>query len=587
MIKYKWVSVYCPRENSYKKESIALLFAVRMGFMDGLAIVLKVIMALGGLGLFLIGMKNMGEGLELAAGNKLRVLLQKITSNRFIAMLVGTLVTAVIQSSSATDAMVVGFANAGLMELGQAIGILFGAKIGTTVTSLLMAIDIKAFVPIFIFLGAVIITFSRKNNIKYYGQILAGFGMLFLGLSLMSENLKWMGESEAFRSLTDNLSFPLIGILVGIIFTGIIQSSSASVGIMMALAMAGVVTNLDQAVYVIYGFNVGACSAALLSSMGANRTSKQIALANFLISAIGALIMTFVTIFLPFTSFIEYVLPASNFGLASQISATHIIFNIAITVILLPFAGLIEKLTRLLLPDTEEKREKMETVYLDTRILTTPPMAVLQVENECKRLGELASKNYHYAMQAFFEGDARLIEKVEKNEKVIDFLTHEITRYIVKINGLDIVDADRKTMGVMYSAIQDLERIGDHAENITEHAKEMMANKVKFTDDAMAELHHLDEMVSKLLKDGLTLFNAQSVDFDVAKEVIETESSLDSHVKIYKFNHINRMNNGVCSAENGTIYLDMLTILERVGDHANNVAFSIPRNKLGSIAKRV
>ena len=228
----------------------------------------------------------------------------------------------------------------------------------------------------------------------------------------------------------------------------------------------------------------------------------------------------------------------------------------------------------------------METVYLDTRILTTPPMAVLQVENECKRLGELARKNYGYAMRAFFEGDEQLIEKVNKNEKIIDFLTHEITRYIVKINGLDIVDSDRKTMGVMYSAIQDMERIGDHAENITEHAKEMIANKVKFTDDAIAELHHLDELVTKLLDDGLSLFNAQNVDFDVAKSVIETESSLDSHVKIYKFNHINRMNSGVCSAENGTIYLDMLTILERVGDHANNVAFSIPRNKLGSIAKK-
>ena len=310
--------------------------------MDTYSIILKIIMALGGLGLFLIGMKNMGEGLELAAGSKLRILLQKITSNKFTAMLVGTLVTAVIQSSSATDAMVVGFANAGLMELGQAIGILFGAKIGTTVTSLLMAIDIKAFVPIFIFIGAVVITFSRKNNHKYYGQIAAGFGMLFLGLSLMSENLKWMGESDAFRSIADNLSFPLIGILVGIVFTGIIQSSSASVGILMALAMAGVIQNLNEAVFVIFGFNVGACSAALLSSMGANRTSKQIALSNFLISAIGAIIMTLVTIFLPFTSFINMLLPIEKFELASQSSATHITFNNTITVILLPFSGIIE-----------------------------------------------------------------------------------------------------------------------------------------------------------------------------------------------------------------------------------------------------
>ena len=555
--------------------------------MDTGSIILSVIMALGGLGLFLIGMKSMGEGLELAAGNKLRTLLQKITSNKFFAMLVGVLVTAVIQSSSATDAMVVGFANAGLMELSQAIGVLFGAKIGTTVTSLLMAIDIKAIVPIFIFLGAVVITFSHKNNHKYYGQIAAGFGMLFLGLSLMSSNLKWMGETPAFVSIADNLTFPLIGLLVGMVFTGIIQSSSASVGILMALAMAGVITNLDQAVYVIYGFNVGACSAAFISSLGANRTAKQIALSNFLISGIGALLMTLLTMFLPVTKWIGMIIPADTLGLAAQISATHIFFNIAITVILLPFSDLILKLTMLILPDIDDDKEKMATVYLDNRILTTPPMAVLSVENECKRLSDLAQKNYRYAMKAFFEHDTNAITKVEKNEKVIDYLTSEITRYIVKINGLDILDSDRKTMGVMYSAIQDIERIGDHAENITECAREMMEKKMKFSDEALEEMHNLDEMVTKLIDEGFTLFKAQSMDFDLAKSIIETESSLDSHVKIYKFNHIRRMNDGICSAENGTVFLDMLTILERVGDHANNVAFSIPRNKLGNVLRPV
>jgi phosphate:Na+ symporter len=549
--------------------------------MDTYSILLKVIMALGGLGLFLIGMKNMGEGLELAAGSKLRNLLEKITSNKFIAMLVGVLVTGVIQSSSATDAMVVGFANAGLMELGQAIGVLFGAKIGTTVTSLLLAIDIKSFVPIFIFIGAVIITFSKKNNHKYYGQIAAGFGMLFLGLSLMSDNLKWMGESEAFLSIANQLSSPLLGLIVGIVFTGIIQSSSASVGILMALGTAGVITDLNQAVFVVFGFNVGACSAAILSSLGANRTAKQIALSNLLISCFGAIIMTLVAVFLPFTDMINYFLPVETVGVAAQISATHIIFNIAITVILLPCSNLIMKITTLILPSTNEEKEKMETMYLDNRILTTPPMAVRQVERECERLAALAKKNYHYAMRAFFEQDMHYVEKVEENEKVIDYLTHEITRYIVKINGLDIVDSDRKTMGVMYSAIQDIERIGDHAENITDHAREMIDGKITFTDEAVTELHKLDDLVSKLLDDGMKMFNSQQVDYNLAKAVIETEGSIDSHVKIYKFNHIGRMNENKCSAENGTIFLDMLTILERVGDHANNVAFSIPRNKLG------
>ena len=552
-------------------------------------ILFNVINVLGGLGLFLIGMKMMGEGLELAAGNKLRMMLQKITSNKFIAMLVGVLVTAVIQSSSATDAMVVGFVNAGLMDIYQSIGILFGSKIGTTATSLLLSIDIKAFVPIFTFAGALVITFAKKNNSKYYGQIAAGFGILFMGMGLMSDNFGFLKESPVFADMVSTMASPVLGLLVGMVFTGIIQSSSASVGILMALGASGVVS-LHDCVYIIFGMNVGACMPVFLSAAGANRESKQVALSNFLTSFLAAILISAIVAFMDLTPYsvtsIAESIPFLKGNTAGQISMVHIAFNVLRTIIFLPLSTPIIKLTKLILRDVDEEREKMETVYLDTRILTTPPMAVLQVENECKRLGELARKNYMYAMRAFFEGDENLIEKVHKNEKVIDFLTHEITRYIVKINGLDIVDSDRKTMGVMYSAIQDMERIGDHAENITEHAKEMMLNKVKFTEDAMKELHHLDELVTKLLNDGLTLFNAQSVDFDIAKEVIETESSLDSHVKIYKFNHINRMNIGVCSAENGTIYLDMLTILERVGDHANNVAFSIPRNKLGPIAKR-
>ena len=553
------------------------------------SIIFKIIMVLGGLGLFLIGMKQMGEGLELAAGNKLRLMLQKITSNKFIAMLVGVLVTAVIQSSSATDAMVVGFVNAGLMDIYQSIGILFGSKIGTTVTSLILAIDIKAIVPLFTFAGALVITFAKKNNYRYYGQILAGFGILFMGMDLMSSNFDFLKESDAFRNAVSTMSSPILGLLVGMAFTAIIQSSSASVGILMALGLSGVVS-LDNCIYIIFGMNVGACMPVFLSAAGANRESKQVALSNFLTSFFAAILISVIVYFMSLTDYsvpaIAESIPFLRGNTASQISMVHIAFNVLRTIIFLPLSTPIIRVTKLILRDIDEEKEKMETVYLDTRILKTPPMAVLQVENECKRLGELARKNYNYAMRAFLEGDTRLIEKVEKNEKVIDFLTHEITRYIVKINGLDIVDDDRKTMGVMYSAIQDMERIGDHAENITEHAKEMMTNKVKFSDDAMGELRHLNEMVAKLLDDGLTLFNAQNVDFDIAKSVIETESSLDSHVKIYKFNHINRMNSGICSAENGTIFLDMLTILERVGDHANNVAFSIPRNKLGSIVKR-
>lgn len=557
--------------------------------MSGYDIMLKVIMVLGGLGLFLIGMKYMGEGLELAAGNKLRKMLQKITSNKFIAMLVGLLVTAVIQSSSATDAMVVGFVNAGLMDIYQSIGILFGSKIGTTVTSLILSIDIKAFVPIFAFIGAAIITFAKKNNYRYYGQIIAGFGILFMGMDLMSQNFDFLKESQVFANTVSSMSNPVLGLLVGMIFTGIIQSSSASVGILMALGMSGVVS-LDECIFIIFGMNVGACMPVFLSAAGANRESKQVALSNFLTSFFAAVLFSAIIMVIDASpASVEGMItsiPLLKGNTAAQISAVHIAFNVLRTIVFLPLSTPIIKFTKLILKDTNDEKEKMETVYLDSRILKTPPMAVLQVENECKRLSELARKNYNYAMRAFFERDSKLIEKVQENEKVIDFLTSEITRYIVKINGLDILDSDRKTMGVMYSAIQDLERIGDHAENIIEHAREMMNSKMQFSDEAMHELHRLDEMCTKLIDEGFKMFNDQRVDFNIAKSVIETESSLDSHVKRYKVNHIIRMNKGECSAENGTVFLDMLTILERVGDHANNVAFSIPRNKINTVLEK-
>ena len=261
------------------------------------SIIFKIIMVLGGLGLFLIGMKQMGEGLELAAGNKLRLMLQKITSNKFIAMLVGVLVTAVIQSSSATDAMVVGFVNAGLMDIYQSIGILFGSKIGTTVTSLILAIDIKAIVPLFTFAGALVITFAKKNNYRYYGQILAGFGILFMGMDLMSSNFDFLKESDAFRNAVSTMSSPVLGLLVGMAFTAIIQSSSASVGILMALGLSGVVS-LDNCIYIIFGMNVGACMPVFLSAAGANRESKQVALSNFLTSFFAAILISVIVYFM-------------------------------------------------------------------------------------------------------------------------------------------------------------------------------------------------------------------------------------------------------------------------------------------------
>ncbi|MBR0089328.1 MAG: Na/Pi cotransporter family protein, partial [Clostridia bacterium] len=422
--------------------------------------IFSVISVLGGLGLFLLGMKLMGEGLELAAGSKLRSLLEKITSNKFIAMLVGVAVTAVIQSSSATDAMVVGFVNAGLMDIYQSVGILFGSKIGTTVTSLLLSIDIKAIVPLFAFVGAAVITFSKKNNYKYYGQIAAGFGILFMGMTMMSSNFGFLKTSSVFAGMVQGMSNPILGLLAGMLFTGIIQSSSASVGILMALGMSGVVS-LDNCIYIIFGMNVGACMPVFLSAAGANRESKQVAFCNFLTSLLAALLTSGFVLILEATPFsvthICQSIPFLKGATAAQISAVHIAFNVVRTIIFLPLSGVLIKLTKLIIPDKKEKEDEI-TVYLDSRILTTPPMAVQQTEKECARLASLARASFDMSLEALLNGDKKAIDRVIENETVVDKLTNGITKYIVKINGLDIVDYDRKVMGAMYNAIQDLER---------------------------------------------------------------------------------------------------------------------------------
>nr|WP_316621277.1 Na/Pi cotransporter family protein [uncultured Ruminococcus sp.] len=539
---------------------------------------------LGGLGLFFLGMKYMGEGLELAAGNKLRTLLEKITSNKFLGMLVGLVVTAVIQSSSATDAMVVGFTNAGLMELAQTVGILFGAKIGTCVTSVLLSFDIKSIVPLFIFLGVIVMMFVKKNNYKYYGQILAGFGILFFGMDMMSGALKSLNETGLIDNILSSVNNPFIGILLGTAVTAVIQSSSASVGILMALASAGAI-NVDQAIFIVFGMNLGATMPAFLSAAGAKRNAKQVAILNMLITLSGVIIMTPITMLLPVADTIEKLLPGTA---AAQISAAHIFFNVAMTVILLPFSGLLVKLTQKILPYHEDpEKDKMAVEFIDNRILTTPPMAVLQCEKEVARLSRLVQKNYNRAMIAFFDRDKDSIDKVIEREKVIDYLSKEITDYIVKINALDVEAHDHQVVAAMYSAIQDLERIGDHAENIVEYARTVIDENQKFSDTAIAEMHDISDKCRSLMELSFAMFNAQGGSPELIERIIKAEDDVDDCKDDYKQNHIRRMDAGECDAVAGTTFLNMLIDIERIGDHAINVAFAIPNRQKAVIADPV
>ncbi len=533
-------------------------------------------LVLGGLGLFFLGMKLMGDGLELAAGNKLRTLLEKITSNRYLGMLVGLVVTAVIQSSSATAAMVVGFTNAGLMELSQTVGILFGSKIGTCMTSVLLSFDMAALVPLFIFAGVIVIMFVKKNNYKYYGQILAGFGILFYGMTMMSGGLKQLNSEGAIDNLLKSVNNPFIGLLLGTLITAIIQSSSASVGILMALGAAGAI-GIDQAIFMVYGMNLGACMPAFLSAMGAKRNAKQVAILNLLITLFGVVLLVPLTMILPVSGTIESLLPGN---VSAQISASHIFFNVVNMVVLMPFSTLMVKMTQKLLPYHEDpEKDKMAVEFIDNRILTTPPMAVLQCEKEVARLTRLVQKNYNRSLIAFFDRDRDSIDKVLEREKVIDFLSKSITDYIVKLNALDIEDHDRQIVAAMYSAIQDLERIGDHAENIVEYTRTVLEENLEFSETAMTEMRDICEKCRTLMELSFAMFNAQGASPELIERIIKVEDEVDECKDDYKIAHIARMNDGSCNAESGAVFLNMLIDIERVGDHAINVAFSIPNRQ--------
>ena len=438
-----------------------------------------------------------------------------------------------------------------------------------------MSIDIKAIVPIFTFIGAAVITFAKKNNYRYYAQISAGFGILFMGMSVMSDNFKFLNGNPVVAEVAAKLGNPVLGLLVGMVFTGIVQSSSASVGILMALGMSGVV-RIEDCVYIIFGMNVGACMPVFLSAAGANRESKQVALCNFITSFIAAILMSVIVLLLSFTSFsLPNIFAHTPLNTAAQISAVHIAFNVARTIFLLPLSNLLIKLTKLIMPDKNEEEDEI-TVYLDSRILTTPPVAVQQTEKECARLASLARASFDMSREALLNKDAKPIASVAKNEKVVDKLTHGITKYIVKINGLDIMDYDRKVMGAMYNAIQDLERIGDRSENICDAAKKLIDGEVKFSESAMKELRVLCETVQQILEDSSYMFTTQSKDPNLTESVLRAEDQIDEYCELFRQNHIRRISSGECNAEAGALFIEILTNLERVGDHAGTGAFCIP-----------
>lgn len=537
----------------------------------------EIILALGGLGLFLYGMKLLGDGLELAAGAKLRKILEKITSNRWLGALVGVVVTAIIQSSTAVSVMVVGFVNASLMTLGQAMGVLMGATIGTTVTSLILSFNISQYAPIFIFIGAFMVVLSKKNNTKYAGQIIAGFGILFFGMTTMSSNLKPLAESEVFEKLISSISNPLLGVLFGILFAALIQSSSAAVGILQALGAAGALL-LPDSVYIIYGIHIGACFTSVISSIGATKDAKRTSISYVLFTVFGTVIFSLITVFTPFTSWVAAMSP-DNVSL--QISLVHIISTIVSTLVLLPCVNLITKISCMIIrgKKEEEEKEPCRLKFVDERILKTPPIAVNQITKEIERMSTLSNKNYNMSMEALLNKDDKIISRVSENEEVIDYLNHTITSYLVRINSLPLEDHDLLKMGSYYHVVSDIERIGDHAENICEIASRIIENNEEFSEKAIEEIKELNELVENIISDTFDLFFARTNDPLLLEKISNAEQEIDDKTEEYKDNHVTRLSKGECSAAIGTLFMELLTNLERIADHSTNIAFSLSPNR--------
>jgi phosphate:Na+ symporter len=526
----------------------------------------------GGLGLFLFGIRTMGDGLENAAGAKLKRMLEVLTGNRFLAVLVGFVVTAIIQSSTATTVMVVGFVNAGMMSLGQAVGVIMGANIGTTVTSLLIALNFSSVAAAAVLVGVILMLASKKTVVKNLGAIFTGFGLLFLGIDMMSDSMAPLRDSAGFMNFIVTVSEsplrPLFGIILGIVMTAVLQSSSASVGVLQTLAMQGLVP-LKFSVFVLFGQNIGTCLTALFSTVGAKKNSKRAAVIHLLFNLIGTGIFILIALLTPYVEWIEKLSPDPM----AQIAISHIVFNIVSTVVMFPFAKVLVKLSCLLVPGKDDSESEMHCKFIDDRLLNTPPFAVMQVSKEVARMAKLARDNFETSAHALINRSDKDLDKVMENEEIINYLNHHITSYLVKLNALDITDSDSDYIARVFHAINDIERVGDHAINLAEAAQHNIGEGLKFSDPAREELNQLCGSVVTLLERSMAAFDNQSLSDNEAKELSDLEEHIDDLTLECQDSHIFRLNRKECNTEAGMLYLNTITDFERVGDHAINIAF--------------
>lgn len=543
-------------------------------------------MFVGGLGMFLFGMHSMSDGIQKSTGNKMRELLGVLTNNRFMAIIVGALITAIIQSSGATTVMVVGFVNAGIMNLGQAVGVIMGANIGTCITAWIVslgqlgdsfkAVSPSLYAPLLVGIGAFFIMFSKKPKKKTAGEILIGLGLLFIGLDFMKNSAGDYTELPIFTKAFELFgSNPFLGIAIGVIVTGIMQSSSASVGILQTLASTGGVVTTSAAIYISLGSNIGSCFTALLSSLGAPRNAKRAAAIHLSFNTLGAVIFG-VGMYVIF----KFKPDFANMGIGSVgISIFHTIFNIVCTMLLFPFANKLVSLSGILVPekkgDAEENQESDEVItlrHLDERILETPSFAVQNAILEVVHMGKIVQDNMKNAFDAALDNniDREKIDQVYKTEKTINSMEKMITEYLVKISNLSLNEDQHTIINNLFYSVSDIERVGDHVENIAELAESKTDGEITFSEEAVSELTEIMELVTNSFVYAMKARGENSI--EAATKVVTYEDMVDNLEEELRETHIERLSKQLCKPTNGVIFLDIISNLERISDHAYNLA---------------
>ena len=528
---------------------------------------------IGGLGLFLYGMTVMGDSIEKAAGAKMRSFLDFFTKNRFIGMLFGMLFCAIVQSSSATTVMVVSFVNAGLMNLVQAAGVIMGANVGTTITSQLVAFNLSQAAPILLILGVIVTMFCKNNKVKQIGEVVLGFGVLFMGLSLMSGSMEGMKESPFVVNLLHGINNPFLGIIIGFTITAIIQSSSVTVSIVLLMAQQGLLP-LWICFYIILGCNIGSCTAALLSSISGNKDAKRAAMIHFLFNIIGTIVIA--TILLFGESWIEAgIRGISGDNIGRCVANAHTFFKVFQVLILFPFAQWIVKLTYLLVPDKAdgEKKEGFQLEYIGPSSVFSPNTAVVEVIKELERMGNIAVDNLKKAVNVLIKPEDKAIQEVYETEQKINYMNHAITDYLVKISQSTLPIDDMKNIGGLFHVVNDIERIGDHAENAAESAVLRKEKNISFSKEAVSELLEMLDRVIKITNYSLDMFSNNSKEH--LQEILDLEDGIDQMERDLQEAHVQRLKKGQCRQEAGMLFSDIISGLERVADHATNIAFSI------------